>query len=219
MNIFKNIVLLFLSVQEKMLLKRLSKPLNKKNRAYSNGCYLTLDSISEQERLRMEDELGLILKSCNYNPIEILEYIGKHNIKIYNLSSNWLKFAGLKTGFIYPQKGLRAFYLGLLTQKRIKFKTDEMFVVNKNNIDKYLFIYHFYNWYTYRQGIQGIDLESQKLLNKYLNSTDEAIKNLKLDEILRLKDAIKQDKCAIDFVLNLCAKFDSGKIINNLKEE
>lgn len=220
MNLFKNIVLFILSVQEKILLKKLNKPLSKKNKTYfTNGCYLAFDSINESERLRMEDELGLILKACNYNSIEILEYIEKHNIKIYDLNSNLLKFIKLNSGFIYPQKGLRALYLALITQKRLKFKTDAMFIINKNNIDKYLFMYHFYNWYMYRQGIQGIDSESQFLLNKYLNSSEDSLKILKLDEMIQLKEAIKQDKCAIDFILKLCAKLDSGAFIKNITQE
>lgn len=213
MNLFKNIVLFILSVQEYLLLKNLSRPLRKKNKAYyASGCYLAIDSIGASERLRMEDELALILKSCNYNPIEILDYIGKHNIEIYDLPSRLLKIINLNTGFIYPQKGLKALYLSIVIKKRFKFKTDAMFIINKSNIDKYLFMYHFYNWYMYKQGIQGIDVESQKLLNMYLNASDKALKNLKIDEMVLLKDAIKQDKCAIDFVLNLCAKLDASNI-------
>ena len=50
------------------------------------------------------------------------------------------------------------------------------------------------------------------LLNKYLyNSSDEEIAKLQLNEIYKLKDAIKQDKIAIDFVLKLCQKYESSK--------
>ena len=212
MNIFKSIVLLFLSVQEKNLLKKINKQVSKNKKThFANGCYLSFDSIAETQQSQMEDELELIIKTCNHNPIEILEYIAKHNTKIYDLPSFLLKVIKLNTGFIYPQKGIKALYLGLITQKKIKFKTDAMFIINKNKIDDYLFMYHLYNWYTYRHGIQGIDADSQKLLNSYLNSNDDKLNKLNLNEMIRLKDAIKQDKNAIDFVLKLYTKFENAK--------
>jgi hypothetical protein len=212
MNLFKNIVLLFLSVQEKILLKKINKPLSKKQKKqFANGCYLSFDSITETQQSQMEDELGLIIKSCNYKPTEILDYIKKHNTKIHNLPAFLLKIINLNTGFIYPQKGLSALYIGLITQKEIKFKTDAMFIINKNKIDDYLFMYHLYNWYTYRHGIQGIDADSQRLLNLLLGSSDDKLKKLSLNEMSKLKDAIKQDKNAIDFVLKLYTKLEDAK--------
>ena len=92
MNLLKNIVLFFLSIQEKMLLRNLNKSSGMKQKIhFVNGCYLSLDSINENEIQRMEEEMELILKSCNYNPVEIIEYIEKHNVGVYNLSMNLLK--------------------------------------------------------------------------------------------------------------------------------
>ena len=95
-----------------------------------------------------------------------------------------------------------------------------MFILTKGEINKYYFIYHFYNWYTFKHGIAGIDSESQILLNKYLfNATDKDFDNLQLADIYKLKDAIKQDKSAIEFVFKLCQKYDgTKKALEKLKD-
>ena len=87
-----------------------------------------------------------------------------------------------------------------------------MFILTKGEINKYYFIYHLYNWYSFKHGIAGIDGELQVLLNKYLyNSSDEEINKLQLSDIYRLKDAIKQDKAAIEFVFKLCQNYEGAK--------
>ena len=97
-------------------------------------------------------------------------------------------------------------------QRKIALKTSEMFVLTRGEINKYYFIYHFYNWYAFKHNIAGIDSKSQVLLNKYLsNSAEEDFSSLQLADIYRLKDAIKQDKAAIEFVFKLCQKYESSK--------
>ena len=80
-------------------------------------------------------------------------------------------------------------------------------------------MYHFYNWYAYKHGIQGLDTESQELLKKYLFESNDLSK-LQLSDIYRLKDAIKQDKSAIEFVIKLCKEKDGSKqALEKLKDE
>ena len=55
-----------------------------------------------------------------------------------------------------------------------------------------------------------MDANSQKLLKKYLYS-DVETKELQLSEIYQLKDAIKQDKASIEFVVKLCRNYDGAK--------
>lgn len=218
MSLFKDIVYFILSVQEKILTKRLNKTLGIKNSSkrkkyFANGCSLSLDSLAESEKIKMEEELSLILKSCKYEPLEVLDYIQKHGTKVFYIeSSKSLNSIGENEGFIYPYKGHKALYLSLLTQKKFSLKTNEMFVLTKGEINKYYFIYHFYNWYAFKHGIAGMDTESQELLKKYLfSSSEDEIKNLQLSEIYKLKDAIKQDKLAIEFVFKLCQQYEGAK--------
>ena len=213
----KNIIYWFLSVQEKILKHRLSKTLGVKNaskrkRHYTNGCTLDLNTMADIEKQKLEDEINLILKKYNYEPKEILNYIRNQGTKIYFVdnASKLLNPIGENEGFIYPASGSLALYLSLAAEKKPRLKTDEMFVLSKGEINKYYFIYHFYNWFAFKHGIAGMDANSQKLLKKYLYS-DVETKELQLSEIYQLKDAIKQDKASIEFVVKLCRNYDGAK--------
>lgn len=218
MSLFKNIVLFILSVQEKMLTRSLNKTLGVKNvskrkKYFQEGCLLSLDSIADSDKQKMEEELALILKSSNYEPVEVLKYIQNHGTKVFYIdNAKSLHSIGENEGFIYPQKGSKALYLSLLTEKKFALKTEDRFVLTKGEINKYYFIYHFYNWYAFKHGIAGMDSESQELLKKYLfNPTDEDFSKLQLADIYKLKDAIKQDKASIEFVFKLCQQYEGAK--------
>lgn len=207
-----------MSVQEFFLKKSLDKTLNinnlsKHRKYYQKGCSLTLESLADSELNKMEEELLLILKSYNYNPDEILEYIKKHDTNVYYIKNDkYLNSIGENEGFIYPQKGFKALYLSFLTSQKFKFKTKEMFALRKGEINKYYFIYHLYNWYAFKHNIIGINAESQELLSKYLfNSEESEISKIQLKDIYKLKDAIKQDKAAIEFVFKLCQQYEGAK--------
>ena len=227
MSLFKNIVYFILSVQEKILTQRLNKTLgvkssSKRKKYYTQGCFLSLDSLADSEKLKIEEELSLILKTCNYEPLEVLEYIKKHDTEVFYIeNAKSLTSIGENEGFIYPQKGHKALYLSLLTQRKFYFKTKEMFVLTKGEINKYYFIYHFYNWYAFKHNIAGMDPESQNLLKKYLFSpAEEDFSKLQLDDIYKLKDAIKQDKLAIEFVFKLCQQYEgTKKALDKLKND
>ncbi len=218
MSLFKNIVLFVLSIQEKMLTKSLNKTLgvkheSKRKKYFQNGCLLSLDSLADSEKQKMEEELSIVLKSANYEPTEVLKYIQSHGTKVYYIDNvKSLNSIGENEGFVYPQKGTKALYLSLLTTKKVSLKTPEMFILTKGEINKYYFIYHFYNWYAFKHNIAGMDSESQELLKKYLfNDSDEDFSKLQLADIYKLKDAIKQDKASIEFVFRLCQQYEGTK--------
>lgn len=218
MSFIKNILFSIFSLQEIILSRKLqgtlsAKNVSKRKKHFSHGCVLSLDSIAESEKEKMEEELKLILKASNYEPLQILEYIKSHDTEVFFIDNAKMLYSiGENEGFIYPQKGARAVYLSLLTNKKFSLKTKEMFILSKGEINKYYFLYHLYNWYTFKHGIIGIDAETQQLLNKYLyNSSDEDINKLQLSEIYKLKDAIKQDKSAIEFVFKLCQSTEGAK--------
>lgn len=213
----KNIIYWILSIQEKILKHRLSKTLGVKNtskrkRHYSNGCTLDLNTMADIEKQQLEDEINLILKKYNYEPKEILNYVENQGTKVYFIdnASKLLNPVGENEGFIYPALGSLALYLSFAIQKQPKLKTDEMFVLSKGEINKYYFLYHFYNWFAYKHGIAGLDADSQKLLKKYLYGENDT-KELQLADIYKLKDAIKQDKASIEFVIRLCRNYDGAK--------
>ena len=217
MNLFKSLVYFILSVQEKFLTQRLNRTLgvkktSKRKKYYNQGCFLSLDTLADSEKQKMEEELLLILKSSNYEPVEVLEYIKKHGTKVFYIdSAKKLHSIGENEGFLFPAKGYKALYLSLLLENKIRFSTDELFVLSRGEINKYYFIYHFYNWYAFKHNIAGLDSESQNLLKKYLFEANNAdFSKLQLDDIYKLKDAIKQDKASIEFVFKLCQQYEGA---------
>ena len=226
MKLLKSIIYNILSVQEKILRHKLSATLgakhsSKRKRLYSNGCTLDLSSMAEVEKQKLEEELNLILKKYDYEPEKILEYIKKQGTDVYYLdkASSKLNPIGENDGFIYPVSGLKALYLSSLVSKKLTLKTNEMFILSHGEINKYYFIYHFYNWYAFKHNISGLDRNSQELLKKYLFS-DADMNTLQLSEIYQLKDAIKQDKASIEFVIKLCRNYEGTKqALNKMKNE
>ena len=146
-------------------------------------------------------------------PDKILEYIENQGTPVYYIDNpKALYSAGENEGFFYPAKGHRALYLSMLTGQGFRFKTGDMFILSKGEINKFLFVYHFYNWYAFKHGISGMDSDSIRLLNKYLYSADDDdFAKLQLKDIYMLKDAIKQDKASIEFVFRLCRELEGAK--------
>jgi len=225
MQVVKDIIYKILSFQEMFLKFRLEKTLNakylsKRKRHFSHGCTVDLNTLAEEEKQKFEEELILILKKCEFDPEKIVLYIEKQGTMVYRLknSKSLLNSIGENEGFIYPASGAKAVYFSLATENKIKFKTDEMFILPKDNINKYYFIYHLYNWFAFKRGIMGLDDKSQKLLRNFLFS-DSDMKQLQLEDIYKLKDAIKQDKSAIEFVVKLCRDSDGAKqALNKIKD-
>lgn len=71
-------------------------------------------------------------------------------------------------------------------------------------LDAYYTIQQFHKWYAAKLELPGFDAESQNNFQKYLeNINDEGIKNLSVEEIIGLKEAIARDVEAINFVIEL----------------
>ncbi|MBR6126286.1 hypothetical protein IKQ21_01235 [bacterium] len=218
MRLISNIIYGILAVQEKILRHRLSRTIvvkntSKRKRHFGDGVLLDLNSMADIEKERMEAEITNLLKTYDYEPEKILKYIEKQGTKVFYTpeAKKLLNPIGENEGFVFPAKGSKALYLALGIEKKFKLKTDEMFVLSKGEINKYYFIYHFYNWYAFKHGIAGMDSESQELLKKFLFSQDADTKELQLADIYKLKDAIKQDKASIEFVVKLCRNYDGAK--------
>ncbi len=226
MQVFKSLLYKILSMQEKYLRYRLSKTIgvknvSKKKRHYSDGCLLDLSTLAESEKQKLEEELTTILTEADFEPEKLLEYIQSHGTKVCRIdnASSILNPIGENEGLIYPAKGSKALYLSLALNKTFSLKTDEIFVLSNGEINKYYFIYHFYNWFAFKHNIAGMDTESQELLKKYLFETSDTSR-LQLAEIYKLKDAIRQDKASIEFVIKLCRNYEGAKqALTKLKDE
>ena len=226
MKMVKKFLYKVLELQEKFLRFRLSKTIGVKNvskrkRHYSDNCVLDLTTMADAEKQELEDKITNILKTYDYNPERILKYIKSQGTQVIFLkdAKKLLNPIFENEGFIYPAKGMKAVYLSIAVNRTFALKTKEMFILSKGEINKYYFIYHFYNWFAFKNDIAGMDCESQELLKKYLFS-DSDTKELQLAEIFKLKDAIKQDKASLEFVINLCRNYDGAKqALEKMKNE
>ena len=224
--LFKTFLYKILELQEKFLRFKLSKTIGVKSRSkrkqqYSNDCTLDLNTLAEAEKQELEDKLTNILKTYEYNPLRILDYVKAQCTQVVFLkdAKKILNPICENEGFIYPASGFMALYLSIAVNKKFALKTDEMFILSEGDINKYYFIYHLYNWFAYKNNISGMDYESQELLKKYLFSNSDT-KELQLAEIFKLKDAIKQDKASIEFVVKLCREYDGAKqVLDKMKNE
>ena len=217
MQLLKDTIYKILELQEKVLRFRLSKTIgvkntSKKKRHYSQGCTLDLNTMADSEKEELEYKITNLLKTYEYNPVRILDYIKSQGTQVYFLrdAKKLLNPIYENEGFIYPYTGSKALYLSLAINRKFALKTNEMFVLSEGEINKYYFIYHFYNWFAFKNNIAGMDTESQELLKKYLFTTADT-KELQLSEIYKLKDAIRQDKASIEFVIKLCRNYDGAK--------
>ena len=226
MKLLKDVLYFLLEIQEKVLRFRLSETLgaktkSKRKRHFYKGCTLDLNTMAEAEKQELEAEITNILKAYEYNPVRVLEYVKSKGTEVIYLTDagKILNPIGENEGFIYPQTGAKALYLSLGVNRTFSLKTEAMFVLSKGEINKYYFIYHFYNWFAFIHKIAGMDTESQELLKRYLFSPADT-RELQLAEIFKLKDAIRQDKASIEFVLRLCRNYEGAKqALNKIKNE
>ena len=80
MQLLKDILYRVLELQEKFLRFRLSKTIgaktfSKSKRHFYHGCTLDLNTMADIEKQELEAKITNILKTYNYNPPRILEYI------------------------------------------------------------------------------------------------------------------------------------------------
>ena len=217
--------------------KRLEKAMDalkpKRSRASSTKTHVdvseTMVLSSETEKIleTMDAEVKNIVKACLTNPQKLLEYIQEHGTAVYKIPHADKILAKIKEeeGFIVPLKGWKAFYLNffvnLLSHKKPVFstKSDEMFVLRDMEINVYYILHQFHKWYGFKKNLPGYDEMAQELFKENLEHMSDT-KEMSIDEILALKDAIARDAQAADFVINL-AKESAGakKALDKMKND
>lgn len=179
-----------------------------------NGATLSIKTKeSEKEKLHQQKVENLIEKYIN-DPNKLFDYIKGAKTPIYKIKNakKILEKIGEFEGFILPKKGLKALYLNLILNKKISFKTSEMFVISSYNVNLYAFLYQFYNWYCYKMKLSGYEDDVQEQFKHVFEICETSkINELSYDEILNLKSAIKRDIEAIDFVKKITQKIILSK--------
>ncbi len=194
-----------------LLLK--SKITPKKFPGYSLGL-----KINEHNVALQNEKVERILDKYKSDPKKLIEYIKGANTPIYLVKNPEKILSKIKEeqGFIMPQKGICALYLNLILNKKISFETSEMFIISKD-FSPYLFVYEFYKWHSYKTGAKGYEKNTQEKYKKLfsLKNQDE----LTFDEIIELKQAIRRDIEAIEFVKKYSQKNQqSKKVFGKIKQ-
>lgn len=221
-----------LAIQEKILKNKLRRNLKTSysntttKKAFISGASLELTSETERNKKRLEHNVRNIVKKYENNPQKLLEFVEKRGTKIYKIpyADKVLKAAGYEEGFISATKGFRSLYLNIiipiLAKEKIKlsFNTSPMFVLKNAPLNSYSTIHQFYKWYSMKFNLPGFDAESQENFQKFLTTSkeDEKIKELSIEEILGLKEAIARDVEAINFIVDLAKSSECSK--NALKK-
>ena len=186
-----------------------------------NGATLSIKNLDNNDKINQEKVEKLIEKYIN-NPEKLFEYIKGAKTPIYKIKNADKILAKIHEfeGFILPQKGFKALYLNLILNKKISFKTPEMFILRNGKLNVYAFIYQFYNWYCYKMKLSGYDIDTQENFKHVFEICETTkINELNYKEILNLKSAIKRDIEAINFVKKMAQKFTMAqKNLDKIKQ-
>lgn len=224
-NFIQKIIYWILALQENVLKKRLGR--NFKS-AYTNttskkvfglAASLELTSKTEKNKEKLESNVKTILKKYENNPEKLLAFIRRSGTKVYKIAyiDKFLKLINYEEGFVGATKGIKGLYLNILisvlTQEKLNLSctTESMFILRNLPLDKYHMIQQFHKWYAMKLNLPGFDAESQNNFQKFLNTNDEDIKSLSIEEILGLKEAIARDVEAINFIVDLAKTTDGSR--------
>lgn len=216
MNMFQKWVYFFLELQEKMLVRRLSKHLKKSARnstsktVYSTSATLTLNAETKKNIELVKQNVTDIVKNCEGDILKLLSYVESKGTRVVKLDNadKLLSVIREEEGLVTSLEGLDGLYINIITNSGFSFKSKPMFIMREGDVDPYYLVHQFYKWYSLEMGLPGYDYMSQKLFKIYLNSNAD-FANLNLDEMIGLKEAVSRDKEATEFALSL-AKYKEG---------
>lgn len=174
----------------------------------------TLTIENKQNDMSYQKRIEKLLDGYINEPQKLFEYIKGSGTKVFlnKYASKILSKINEQEGLIYPKKGLKALYLNLILNKKISFKTDEMFVLSSYNVNLVAMSYQFYNWYACKMKLNGYDFSTQEKFNNVFEICEtDKINDLSFEEIISLKNAIRRDIEAINFVKDLTMKKSTAK--------
>ena len=169
---------------------------------YQDRTNLSVETANEQKN-ELRENIFEILKNTNCECDKLLNYIKAAGTPVHYLANAQKSLALIKEepGLIYEQKGFEAAYLSFITERRLKFYTEPMFIVDKKFNDKYTMMHNFYRWCSMKSGLPGFEYEVQKKLKEYLRTSKLNVKGMNLDEVESLQQAIQRDQEASEFVI------------------
>lgn len=192
------------------------------SKSYINGSEsLSITAKTDEDKKKLDKEVRKIIKKNIKTPEKLLEFIEKNETPVYKIkfADKILNIINETEGFIAPLKGFRALYLNLILNKKFKFETGAIFVLRNLPLNIYALSHQFHKWYGFKMNLSGFDDNAQELFRKIEEFSDvENIKKLNYSDIISLKEALKRDIEAIDFVINLSKENSGAKnALENIK--
>lgn len=196
---------------------------------FDGNVTLTFSAEAQKTSEMIDEQVRTIVIPCLSQPEKLLEFVAEQGTKVYRFSfaNKILNIFKEEDGFIAPFCGGKAFLLNFLVvlfmEKKLSFsfKTKPMFVLGNGDLNIYFLLHQFHKWYAYKSGLAGFDEKAQSLFKMNLSpANDEQMKNLSVENILALKEAIARDAAASDFVIKLSKEFEGAKnALNKIKND
>jgi len=186
--------------------------------AFCDGASLELKCKTNTQKEKVKNNIENIVKKHNNDPEELIKFIEKSGTKVYRTRfyTKITNFIGCEDGFINELKDFKAFCLSFFLAifckgEKPSLKTEPLFVISNSPPEQHKFLQQFYKWYSMKFKLPGFDEKSQENFQKFLYDDDAQIKNLSIEEIIGLKEAIARDIEAINFVVELTKTTVSSK--------
>jgi hypothetical protein len=191
--------------------------IGKKNYFTGNDSLL-IECTQQAIKKEINNEAKIILKEAIQNPEMLLDFIKSKDTIIVksNNINKILFFFGKSEGFIPPMKGLKALIfcaaVNLFTGKKklkIKFETPAMFALKDKPVNIYFLSHQFHLWLSYLNKLPGFENKNLDNFRNFWHSNK--LSKLSIDEIVSLKDIVKRELEAIDFVKEMARELVGQK--------
>lgn len=223
-DLFQKLVYSIMDLQEKILKKNNANNMktsfshSTSKRFFGSAASLQLTTKTEQNKRKLENNIKVILAKYSNSPQKLLGFVRRSGTNVYKIAfaNKILKLIGCEEGFISETKGIKGLSLNILTsliskeKLNLSLKSEPMFILNTVEPDCHFIVQQFHKWYAMKLNLPGFDSKSQDNFQKFLEpGNDHKIKDLSIEEIIGLKEAIARDVEAINFVVEL-AKTTTG---------
>lgn len=183
---------------------------------------LSISTKTDADRKKLDKRIREVVKNNIKTPEKLLEFMENSGTKIYKIkfADKILSVINESEGLILPLKGFRALYLNIILNKKFDFETKEMFVSRDMPLNIYVMSHQFHKWYGFKMNLSGFEERAVELFRQIEElGKPENIKNLNYSDIMSLKEALRRDIEAIDFVVNLSRESEGAKsALKNIKE-
>lgn len=209
-SIFDKINKIKLETQNKVLSFALKDSLNPdyqntfNKKHFRKGCTLDINAEAEKRIESVKDKAFELVNLYNKSTLALLDYISSKGYKVVRLGNakKLLSLVDETPGFVCESSGLKALFLNIISGSGLGLKSEPMFVIEAHTPEITDFLHDFYLWLAMDMGLPGFDCKTHKLFIRYfVKGEDALLKQIQINQMLMLKQAVSRDKEAIEFVI------------------